>query len=596
MASKFPFSFSYEPEYRCEPGICVFINNTKFTELKNIKSGGKDEESIISTFQKLGFDVRVHSNLTAAHIKSTVEGYSKMPHTGAFFLIISSHGGPYDPKHGIKDDAVCGTDGKMVKVQDLRKHFYAKRCPSLAGIPKVFMIDACRGSENEGFLDFASTCMSKSGLQDFSTNSASSTTLATGAMDSADIMTIFASTQGHVANYKKNEGSYLIQTFAKVLEDASRDENLTGIKNRAQRKIQERKIQTIQVESTFDKHYYIKKQSLYRMMQQVWQNLIGRDSTPTIPITKIQEFFTDLYTKLPSIANAFGDSASEVKALVKEAKDELDEIRECDEVKQVHEVKVSYEHLNSTMEAVYTYLDKVDDLFWNLKNKTAAVIQDVEKDDFKSVVQLIVEINKTIQDCKEQCALVLERCQEFATSCDRAERECRRLEKEAEKKQLTAQVVGGATTAGVAAGGIAASVLVGIFTVGIGTAIGVPLTLAATAATTGAAAATTIYLSHKYGKAAESFGKISRRFKRLRRNIDTTQDRVTGITSLPGINVVLNENVKITCATRAQCSSLTETLKTTQDESTTLYRETSSGRSIAANSKDSLRDKYQSVY
>ncbi|XP_019851642.1 PREDICTED: uncharacterized protein LOC109581723 [Amphimedon queenslandica] len=317
---------------------------------------------------------------------------------------------------------------------------------------------------------------------------------------------------------------------------------------------------------------------------------------PFVSVTQIEEFFTDLHSKLPGIANAFGNSASEVKALVQEAKDELDEIRKCNEVRRVHEVKVSYQHLNSTMEAVHTYLDKVDDLFWKIDNKTATVIQDVEEEDFKSVAQLIVEINETIQDCKEQCAVLLERCREFATSCDRAERECRRLENEAEEKQLRARVAGGAATAGVAAAGIAASVLIGVFTAGIGTAIGVPLTVAATAATTTAAGATTIILSHKFGKAAESFGKISRRFQRLRSNINTTQDRVNRIMSLPGVNFEFNEQISVTISAYGEHFGLVRALRTTQDESTALYHQTSNGLSITANSKDSLREKYQSIY
>ena len=291
---------------------------------------------------------------------------------------------------------------------------------------------------------------------------------------------------------------------------------------------------------------------------------------PFVSITKIQQFFTDIHGKLPGIANGFSNSASEVQELANEAEYGLNEIQEWDEVRQVHEVKISHQHLDYTIEAVDTYLDKVDRLFWNLQNKTSGVIQDVERGDFKSAEQLVRDINKTIQDCKRQYAILLERCREFATSCDRAERECRRLEDEAEENQMIARGVGGAATVGVAAAGTTASVLVGVFTFGIGLAIGLPLTIAATATATATAGATTIYLSHKYGKAAESFGKLGRRFQRLRSNIDTTQDRINGIMSLPGINFELNEQITITMTTSTERIGLVTILRTTLDESTAL--------------------------
>ena len=221
----------------------------EFEKLKNLPSGKKDEERIKFVFTALGFDVQVHQNLKAAEIKATVEGYSQMEHTGAFFLIISSHGGPYDPDHGITDDAVCGTDGVKVKVHDLEKLFHATKCPSLAGIPKVFVIDACRGRKVEPVYLFTSK----------SESSGTSSTM--GVMDSADIMTIFASTRGHIAGCNASEGSYLIQTFLKVLIKITKDKNVTDIMKTVQREIG--KPQTPQNSLTFSKSYYIKKFVLY---------------------------------------------------------------------------------------------------------------------------------------------------------------------------------------------------------------------------------------------------------------------------------------------------------------------------------------------
>ena len=53
-------------------------------------------------------------------------------------LILMSHGG----KAGIN-----GTDGISVPVDDIIKKFSGKNCHALHGKPKIFFIQACRGSK-----------------------------------------------------------------------------------------------------------------------------------------------------------------------------------------------------------------------------------------------------------------------------------------------------------------------------------------------------------------------------------------------------------------------------------------------------------------
>lgn len=202
--------------------------------LKDLPSGNKDKASLKLIFRILGFDVIAHQNLTATDIKSTVERYSKMEHTGAFFLIIFSHG---------KEGVVFGTDGGEVAVHDLNKLFYARECPSLAGIPKVFIIDACRGKKKEGV-----DCCTKAGPQSIRS------TTTTRDKNTADIMTIFTSARDHTDHFHENEGSFFVQSFVKVLKEISADENLTDMMNKVQRKM---KTQMPHIETSFSRSYYI---------------------------------------------------------------------------------------------------------------------------------------------------------------------------------------------------------------------------------------------------------------------------------------------------------------------------------------------------
>ena len=124
-------------QYNCQPGLCVIISNTVF-DVRGLHSGVRDdhEASLQILFTILGFDVKVHTNLTAYQIKSKVENYSKREHTGVFVLVILSQGAICDGKVEI-----YGTDSDKVQVEALEKLFFATVCPSLQDKPKIFLID-----------------------------------------------------------------------------------------------------------------------------------------------------------------------------------------------------------------------------------------------------------------------------------------------------------------------------------------------------------------------------------------------------------------------------------------------------------------------
>ncbi len=47
--------------------------------------------------------------------------------------------------HG-SEGIIQGTDGKNVKINEIATHLNGKQCESLAGKPKMFFIQACRGT------------------------------------------------------------------------------------------------------------------------------------------------------------------------------------------------------------------------------------------------------------------------------------------------------------------------------------------------------------------------------------------------------------------------------------------------------------------
>ncbi|XP_050772781.1 caspase-8 isoform X1 [Gopherus flavomarginatus] len=129
-------------------GICLILNNHDFTKarsevpkLQNIKDrNGTDADAaaLRKVFTKLHFEIAEHKDLTAEQIRHTVHVYRNMDHRDrdCFVCCILSHG-----DKGI----VFGTDGQETAIQELTTSFTGMNCPSLAGKPKVFFIQACQG-------------------------------------------------------------------------------------------------------------------------------------------------------------------------------------------------------------------------------------------------------------------------------------------------------------------------------------------------------------------------------------------------------------------------------------------------------------------
>jgi hypothetical protein len=226
----------------------------EFIQLASLPGGKKDEEKIAVLCAALGFDMKIHRNLTRNEILKKVKSYGARQHRGAFFLIILSHGTSIDNR-----PAISGTDGKSVIVNDLERFFYASNCNSLHGKPKIFLIDACRGSQKENTF----TPVSTSGM----TTKQSSTSqrglrcpnsVATRS-DSADFLIIHASTDGNVA-FITDEGSHLTQIFVEVTLEANKTDSLRDIVTRVKNKVQIRNAQqTVESIDRLTHKYLIKR-------------------------------------------------------------------------------------------------------------------------------------------------------------------------------------------------------------------------------------------------------------------------------------------------------------------------------------------------
>lgn len=137
-------------------GIAVIINNHIFhstnpTEkpMPNRRGSQVDEDKLRFIWKYLLYDVYVLKNCTASELVDELKKIASLNHEkyDSFVCCILSHGCL---------DGVYGADSKPVNVlKDIVRLFEGRHCPTLAGKPKMFFIQACRGDdEDQGvFLD-----------------------------------------------------------------------------------------------------------------------------------------------------------------------------------------------------------------------------------------------------------------------------------------------------------------------------------------------------------------------------------------------------------------------------------------------------------
>ena len=124
-------------------GYCIIVNNETFSSpnLTQRLGSSKDADDLIDVFSNFGFKTRRENDLTKEEVMdvmSTVQhiDYHEM---GSLFVILLSHG---------EKEAIYSTNSEKIHLFDIISHFTAENCPSLAGKPKIFIIQACRDYTN----------------------------------------------------------------------------------------------------------------------------------------------------------------------------------------------------------------------------------------------------------------------------------------------------------------------------------------------------------------------------------------------------------------------------------------------------------------
>ncbi|XP_046878576.1 caspase-3-like isoform X1 [Hypomesus transpacificus] len=140
-------TYRYKMDYP-SLGQCIIINNKNFDRSTGmvIRNGTDvDADNVNTVFSSLGYNVKVFTDQTVQQIRELLFNVSKDDHSQSASLVcvLLSHG----------DEGVFyGTD-KHVELKVLTGMFRGDLCKTLVGKPKLFFIQACRGSELDGGIE-----------------------------------------------------------------------------------------------------------------------------------------------------------------------------------------------------------------------------------------------------------------------------------------------------------------------------------------------------------------------------------------------------------------------------------------------------------
>ncbi|XP_036412129.1 caspase-22 [Colossoma macropomum] len=191
-------------------GFCVIINNMNFkkTEL-NRKGSNYDAAALEKVFKLLGFNVQPYTDLKAKEMKELLLEFSKKEgHGDCFVCCVLSHG----EKNGVN-----GTDMKLCPMKDILSPFDGKNCPSLAGKPKVFFIQACRGKNREEKVVVSADDVPEGDDSDLTPDAPEETY---SIPKNSDFLVAMSTVEDFVS-YRTPNGSWFIDSLCTQLEEGS---------------------------------------------------------------------------------------------------------------------------------------------------------------------------------------------------------------------------------------------------------------------------------------------------------------------------------------------------------------------------------------
>ncbi|XP_066256108.1 caspase-1-like [Euwallacea similis] len=199
-------------------GIALIFNHRRFDSIfyKERKGTERDRAAMEALLRKLSFHVEIYEDYTLKEIRNSLRVVSKMNHSDNDCLVVAVL------SHGRTSGRIAARDDEY-NIDELMKAFDGHHCPSLAGKPKLFFIQACRGDDVDSGVRVQSDASNKSTVYKIPTM--------------ADILIMYATVEGYAAWRDQNKGSWFIQTLVKKLEEHHDQRDLVSILTMVNREV-----------------------------------------------------------------------------------------------------------------------------------------------------------------------------------------------------------------------------------------------------------------------------------------------------------------------------------------------------------------------
>lgn len=176
-----------------------------------------DRDNLRVVLRQLDFEVEVHNDLPYKEIERILESAAMEDHSDADCILVTvlSHG----------ELGILYASDHPYKPDNLWSHFTADKCPTLAGKPKMFFIQACQGDRLDGGVQVVSRTESDAGPVSYKIPS------------HADFLIGYSTIPGFYSWRNTTAGSWFIQALCHVLQNEGNSRDLLSILTRVCRKV-----------------------------------------------------------------------------------------------------------------------------------------------------------------------------------------------------------------------------------------------------------------------------------------------------------------------------------------------------------------------
>ena len=199
------FRYDMKPDRVGIVGKAVIIVNKDFGGSTR-EGAEKDRDNLMEMFENLHVDFTVHENRESGQMGNILRDFanSSFENSSIVFVAISTHGS--------ENNSIQGTDGLSIKIDEVIDLF--QKNEKLRGKPKIFLIQACRGT----LVDFSSPHSSDNNESGMFESDALPVEQ-TFASNTSDVLIAYATSNKYKAWRDKTNGSWFITELKNTFEN-----------------------------------------------------------------------------------------------------------------------------------------------------------------------------------------------------------------------------------------------------------------------------------------------------------------------------------------------------------------------------------------